>query len=124
MATWWIVIDEKTAPFSYNVVESNSEPSPLASDGGPFYTQAAAESEAATLNGNAKKGVAGSLKSGAAAAASDVLGKFNIGSWFVRIGEILAGLILVGIGLNAMLKGKPMSVVTGTAGAVGKVAMF
>jgi hypothetical protein len=33
-------------------------------------------------------------------------------------------LILLGIGLNAMLKGKPLSVVTGTAGTVGKAAMF
>src|SRR5215472_12707456 len=45
---------------------------------------------------------------------------FNLQGWFLRIGEILVGLVLIGIGLNAMLKGKPLQVVTGTAGMVGK----
>lgn len=30
---------------------------------------------------------------------TDVLGGINIGSWFLRIGEILLGLVLVGVGL-------------------------
>jgi hypothetical protein len=34
-----------------------------------------------------------------AAQNSDVLGSFNIGSWFLRIGEILLGLVLVGVGV-------------------------
>ena len=29
----------------------------------------------------------------------DVLGSFNIGSWFLRIGEILLGLVLIGVGV-------------------------
>lgn len=45
------------------------------------------------------------------------------GLW-IRLGEVAAGLILLGIGLNAMLKGRPLQVVTGTAGKVGKVAML
>lgn len=40
---------------------------------------------------------------GAAAAgaekAVDSLGGFNLGSWFLRIGEILLGLVLVGVGV-------------------------
>ena len=39
----------------------------------------------------------------------------------VRLVEILAGLVLVGIGLNSMLKGKPLTVVTGPAGKLAKV---
>jgi hypothetical protein len=31
--------------------------------------------------------------------ATDVLGGFNIGNWFLRIGEILLGLVLVGVGV-------------------------
>lgn len=36
---------------------------------------------------------------GANKAANDLLGGFNIGNWFLRIGEILLGLVLVGVGL-------------------------
>jgi hypothetical protein len=31
--------------------------------------------------------------------AVDALGSFNIGAWFLRIGEILLGLVLVGVGI-------------------------
>lgn len=31
--------------------------------------------------------------------AVDALGSFNIGAWFLRIGEILLGLVLVGVGV-------------------------
>lgn len=34
-----------------------------------------------------------------AAQNSDILGGFNIANWFVRIGEILLGLVLVGVGV-------------------------
>ncbi len=57
-------------------------------------------------------------------AGKDVLGGANLSSWFVRVGEILAGLVLVGIGLNSMLKGKPLQIVTSAAGVAGKAAMF
>ena len=46
--------------------------------------------------------------------------QFNLSGWFVRIGEILAGLVLIGIGLNAMLRGRPLQVVTSTAGLAAK----
>jgi hypothetical protein len=32
-------------------------------------------------------------------AAADALGGFNIGNWFLRIGEILLGLVLIGVGV-------------------------
>lgn len=37
--------------------------------------------------------------SGAAGLAHDVLKGFNLGSWFLRIGEALLGLVLVGVGI-------------------------
>jgi hypothetical protein len=43
------------------------------------------------------------------------------GPFWIRAGEILAGLILLAIGVNALFKGKPMNVITGAAGTVGKV---
>lgn len=36
---------------------------------------------------------------GANNAYKDILGGFNLGNWFLRIGEILLGLVLVGVGL-------------------------
>jgi hypothetical protein len=59
---------------------------------------------------------------GAVAAGADVLGRFNLSGWFLRIGEILVGLVLIGIGLNSMLGGRPLKIVTSTAGLAGKVA--
>jgi len=64
---------------------------------------------------------------GAATAASsvgDFLSRLSQANTWIRVGEVVAGLILLGIGLNAMLKGKPFQIVTGTAGRVGKVAML
>lgn len=64
------------------------------------------------------------------AAASDALksanplaGLFQKAIW-LRVGEVVVGLILLGIGMNALLKGKPMTFVTGAAGTVGKAAML
>lgn len=31
--------------------------------------------------------------------AEDVLNKFNLGNWFLRVGEILLGLVLIGVGV-------------------------
>jgi hypothetical protein len=39
----------------------------------------------------------------------------NLASWMLRIAEIAVGLVLVGIGVNSMLKGKPLAIVTGVA---------
>lgn len=45
-------------------------------------------------------------------AAADALGGFNIGSWFIRIGEILLGLVLIGVGVAR---------ITGAENAISKV---
>lgn len=46
------------------------------------------------------------------------------GAIWIRVAEAAAGLILLGIGLNAMLKGRPLAAVTSAAGKAGKAAMF
>lgn len=60
----------------------------------------------------------------AATAVPDFLSRLTSANLWIRVGEVVAGLILLGIGLNAMLKGKPLQVVTGAAGTVGKAAML
>ena len=57
------------------------------------------------------------------AAANPLAALFQAAIW-IRVAEVAAGLILLGIGLNAMLKGRPLSAVTSAAGVAGKVAMF
>src|ERR1017187_3832770 len=52
---------------------------------------------------------------------TDILGGFNLSGWFLRGGEILVGLVRIGIGLNSMLRGRPMSIVTSAAGLASKV---
>lgn len=44
-------------------------------------------------------GIPGAAAQGATNAYKDLLGGFNIGNWFLRIGEILLGLVLVGVGI-------------------------
>lgn len=46
-------------------------------------------------------------------AVTDPLGKFNLGGWFLRVGEILIGLVLIGVGVAKL---------TGTANIVSQVA--
>lgn len=61
---------------------------------------------------------------GSANSVGDFLGRLTQANTWIRVGEVVVGLILLGIGLNAMLKGKPLQVITGAAGTVGKAAMF
>jgi len=74
-------------------------------------------------------GVLGGLGNVTAAAASGatsglssaVLGPLFQSNLWIRAVEIVAGLILLGIGMNALFKGAPLKVVTGAAGAAGKL---
>ena len=52
------------------------------------------------------------VANGAIGAATDVIGGFNLGSWFLRIGEILLGIVLVGVGVAR---------ITGVQNAVSQV---
>jgi hypothetical protein len=58
--------------------------------------------------------------SGGLAGVDAFLSEVSSASLWVRVGEVIAGLILLGIGLNAMLKGRPMSIITNTAGLAAK----
>jgi len=91
-----------------------------------FPTQAAArayagESAAERVAGDAASPV--TAAGDAIASASPIAGLFQSSLW-LRVAEVAMGLILVGIGLNALLKGKPLQVVTGAAGVAGKAAML
>jgi hypothetical protein len=78
---------------------------------GPFPTkQAALDYYSANKTANpgwkAPTGLAGNIGNAASSsigkvndAIGDPLGKFNIAGWFIRVGEILLGLILVGVGV-------------------------
>lgn len=68
------------------------------------------------------KGV-GAVES-ATSAVPDFLSRLTSANLWIRVGEVVVGLILVGIGLNAMLKGKPLQIVTSAAGVAGKAAML
>jgi hypothetical protein len=48
---------------------------------------------------SAEANIPGAAAQGASKAYQDILGGFNLGSWFLRIGEILLGLVLVGVGV-------------------------
>jgi hypothetical protein len=54
----------------------------------------------------------GQVPGAAAKGAEDVIGKFNVGSWFLRIGEILLGLVLIGVGVAR---------ITGAQNAISKI---
>ena len=58
---------------------------------------------------------------GAATSVGDFLSRLTSANLWMRVGEFVAGIVLLGIGVNALFKGKPLQVVTGAAGAVGKV---
>ncbi len=80
---------------------------------GPFATKDDAikfyeDNKAANPGWKAPTGTAGNIINatpGGSAAADkakqivDPLGGFNIGAWFIRIGEILLGIVLVGVGV-------------------------
>jgi len=46
-------------------------------------------------------------------AVTDQLGQLNLGAWFIRIGEVVLGIVLIGVGLAKL---------TGTTNAISKIA--
>jgi hypothetical protein len=112
------VISTQVGSSAYNtwLNTDNGQVSGLVRYMGPFNSEAAAKSAfpgPLTIGDWVAAGVAGAMAGagnepnpatsvGAGAAvgtAADALGSFNIGSWFMRIGEILLGLVLVGVGV-------------------------
>jgi hypothetical protein len=88
-----------------------------------FSTEADAKAFASGNVVSTVKNDAGAAES-AASAVPDFLSRLTSANLWIRVGEVIAGLILLGIGLNAMLKGRPLQVVTGAAGVAGKAAML
>jgi hypothetical protein len=93
---------------------------------GPFNTKAEAlqyytDNHAANPGWKEPTGWLGNLGNAAVSggdavtggAISDPLGKLNLGGWFIRIGEILLGIVLIGVGLARL---------TGIQNVVSKVA--
>lgn len=108
-----------THPLSTANAALNQWANLMAADLGPGLANAVSQAISEQAQETGQLGVGGAK--GFANASKDILGGFNIGGWFLRIGEILVGLVLVGIGLNSMLKGKPLNVVTSAAGLAAKV---
>lgn len=59
----------------------------------------------------------------AATAIPRFLSMLTSANLWIRVGEVVAGLILLGIGANALFKGKPMATVTNIAGKAAPLAM-
>jgi hypothetical protein len=91
---------------------------------GPFPTKQAAldyytNNKAANPGWKAPTGLAGNIANAVSSSAGkvkdaigDPLGKFNLAGWFIRVGEILLGLILVGVGVAKL---------TGTSNVVSQL---
>lgn len=88
-----------------------------------FPTQALAKAFASNdLSAHAKAPVRAAVST--AEGVNSFLGRLGNPNLWVRVAEVVVGVVLIAIGLNAMLKGKPMSIVTGAAGTVGKAAIL
>lgn len=111
----------KALDVTWHVVSGATKPN--ASAHGPYPTRAAAQAEADTLNTTAAPSVVTQGAEAAVSSASPIGGLFQASIW-LRVAEVAIGVILIGIGLNAMLKGKPLEVVTSAAGKAGKAAML
>lgn len=59
----------------------------------------------------------------AATAVPRFLSMLTSSNLWIRVGEVLAGLILLGIGVNALFHGKPMAAVTGVAAKAAPLAL-
>jgi hypothetical protein len=88
---------------------------------GPYSTQAEAQAQATALNQGSTATPAHIAQASASSISSSILGPLFQSNIWLRVAEVLIGVVLIGIGLNAMLKGKPLQVVTSTAGMAAKV---
>lgn len=67
---------------------------------------------AASATGTATGQIAIGAGKGAAQAAQDLFKGLNLGTWFIRIGEIVLGIVLIGVGIAR---------ITGAQNAISKV---
>lgn len=119
--TYWIVNDitrpgGPRGPQQTHYVIVDSASRPINAIEGPFTSYAAAKNKQSSDNsaGNSPGSVAGR-------AANDLFKGLNLASILLRVGEVIVGAVLIGIGVNSMAKGKPFNLVTSAAGLAGKV---
>lgn len=104
--------------------------------GGPFATRADAQKYKDAIGsgnplppggtpivGSSGRGLTQTVQNAwsAATAVPRFLSMLTNGNLWLRVGEIVAGMILLGIGVNALFKGAPMKTVTKAAGVAAKV---
>jgi len=117
---WWVV-NQISRPggargpqqTNYAVVSTTGGARPPNEVAGPFTTRAAAQAwqTSASSAGNSPGSAIG-------AAANDLLGGINVGSWLLRIGEVLLGLVLLAIGVARVTRAVPVATrIAKTAGA-------
>lgn len=124
---WWVIPEGSSTNLAGSfVVVSGSAAAIHAKYGsvaqGPFSTKAEAQAAAANqpgISGNPGTAI-GQGVSSAVSGLNPLSALFQSQIW-LRVVEVIAGLVLLGIGVNAMFKGKPLQVVTGAAGIAGKV---
>jgi hypothetical protein len=119
---WWVIPEGLTGQaFSlvtgrftkYTTVRATSKPAHAVA--GPYTTQAQAQQKANDLTSQAIPGPATPQ-----AAVNDVLGGsgVNAGSWLLRIGELLLGLVLLAVGVARITRAVPVATkIAKTAGA-------
>jgi hypothetical protein len=121
---WWVIPEASSSNLNGSfVVVSGTAAQIQAKYGsvaqGPFSSKAAAQAQAANEPGiSGNPGTA--IKQGVQAAASDVLSAsgVNVGSWLVRIGETVLGIVLLAIGLARITRAVPVATkIAKTAGA-------
>lgn len=115
---WWVVnqISRPGGPRSpqqtnYVVVQAATRP--INAIAGPYTTPAEADNwrNTASAAGN-------SPASAGALAGKDLLGGVDVGSWLLRIGEVLLGIVLIAIGVAHITKAVPVATkIAKTAGA-------
>lgn len=89
---------------TWHVVQQATKPNSSAK--GPYATMALAQTQADSLNSGSQNVVA-------QAAVQDTFHGLNLSTWILRIGEILLGIVLLGIGVSKL---------TGAENVVSKAA--
>ena len=112
MADYWVVVNSSGA----GTVVGPTPTAPLDATGLPYPTKAQAQAYASSMTT-----VPQDVSAAGSSVVNDALKPLFQSHIWLRVAEVVVGLVLLGIGLNALMKGKPLSAVTGAAGVVGKV---
>lgn len=122
-ATGWKVVEAtSSAAASAAVTAELGTGGTVTTVDGPFGSQAAAQADGQQAQSSiAQQEQAGSIPGvSGLAAIGDFLSRLTEASLWLRVLEVGAGVVLLAIAVNAMFKGKPLRVVTNTAGLAAK----